>query len=115
MASKSRVFTPKSGLRFRRPFAFSESVLTPVAAWAVSGCWCRFTTAAGMIGREGDMKVVAEAKNGLEAVQKWSEHQPDVLLLDLRMPELDGVRLGTSVGAVTSARKRLERKVNGGH
>ena len=55
-----------------------------------------------MIGREGDMKVVAEAKNGLEAVQKWSEHQPDVLLLDLRMPELDGVTVIQQIRAVSS-------------
>ncbi|MDB6095481.1 MAG: two component transcriptional regulator, LuxR family [Verrucomicrobia bacterium] len=46
---------------------------------------------AAMIGRESDMKIVAEAKNGKEAVQQWLRHQPDVLLLDLRMPELDGV------------------------
>jgi two-component system NarL family response regulator len=46
---------------------------------------------AAMIGRERDMRVVAEAKNGREAVQQWLTHQPDVLLVDLRMPELDGV------------------------
>ncbi len=57
---------------------------------------------AAMIGREGDMKVVAEAKNGLEAVQKWSQHRPDVLLLDLRMPELDGVTVIQQIRAVSS-------------
>jgi DNA-binding NarL/FixJ family response regulator len=46
---------------------------------------------AAMIGRESDMKVVAEARNGKEAVQQWLRHRPDVLLLDLRMPELEGV------------------------
>ena len=55
-----------------------------------------------MIGREADMKVVAEAKNGLEAVQKWSQHRPDVLLLDLRMPELDGVTVIQQIRAVSS-------------
>src|SRR4051794_14734561 len=57
---------------------------------------------AAMIGREGDMKVVAEAKNGLEAVQKWSQHRPDVLLLDLRMPELDGVAVIQQIRAVNA-------------
>jgi DNA-binding NarL/FixJ family response regulator len=57
---------------------------------------------AAMIGREGDMKVVAEAKNGLEAVQMWSQHRPDVLLLDLRMPELDGVTVIQQIRAVSS-------------
>ena len=37
------------------------------------------------------MTVVGEAGNGREAVELWKEHQPDVTLLDLRMPELDGV------------------------
>jgi two-component system NarL family response regulator len=37
------------------------------------------------------MAVVAEASNGREAVDLWKEHRPDVTLLDLRMPELDGV------------------------
>jgi DNA-binding NarL/FixJ family response regulator len=46
---------------------------------------------AAMIGRESDMKIIAEAKNGKEAVEQWIQHRPDVLLVDLRMPELDGV------------------------
>ena len=46
---------------------------------------------ASLIGRRADMAVVAEASNGREAVDLWKEHRPDVTLLDLRMPELDGV------------------------
>ena len=44
-----------------------------------------------MIGKWTDMIVVAEAQNGLEAVDQWKRHHPDVSLLDLRMPVLDGV------------------------
>src|SRR6478735_5929444 len=44
-----------------------------------------------LIGRRADMTVVGEASNGREAVDLWKKHQPDVTLLDLRMPELDGV------------------------
>src|SRR5215471_11246721 len=44
-----------------------------------------------LIQRKPDMTVVGEAGNGREAVDLWKEHQPDVTLLDLRMPELDGV------------------------
>jgi DNA-binding NarL/FixJ family response regulator len=44
-----------------------------------------------LFGRRADMAVVGEASNGREAVDLWKEHQPDVTLLDLRMPELDGV------------------------
>jgi two-component system NarL family response regulator len=46
---------------------------------------------AAMIGRQPDMMVVGEAANGREAVDLWSEHRPDVTLLDLRMPVLDGI------------------------
>src|SRR5437879_8158956 len=46
---------------------------------------------ASLIGRKADMTVLAEAGNGREAVELWKQHHPDVTLLDLRMPELDGV------------------------
>ena len=44
-----------------------------------------------MIGKWTDITVVAEAQNGREAVAQWQQHRPDVSLLDLRMPVLDGV------------------------
>ncbi len=44
-----------------------------------------------IIGRQDDMTVVAQAANGQEAVEAWSKHRPDVMLLDLQMPVLDGV------------------------
>src|SRR6201997_4704059 len=44
-----------------------------------------------LITRKADMTVVGEASNGREAVELWKQHHPDVTLLDLRMPELDGV------------------------
>lgn len=40
---------------------------------------------------EPDMEVVAEAENGLEAVEAYRRHQPDVVVLDLRMPKQNGV------------------------
>jgi DNA-binding NarL/FixJ family response regulator len=46
---------------------------------------------AATIGRQDDMAVVAKASNGREAVDLWSTHRPDVSLLDLRMPKLNGV------------------------
>ena len=46
-----------------------------------------------MINRRPDMTVVAEASNGREAVQLFRVHQPDVTLVDLRMPEMDGLEV----------------------
>jgi two-component system NarL family response regulator len=46
---------------------------------------------AAMIGKWTEMTVVAAAQNGCEAVEQWMKHRPDVCLLDLRMPLLDGV------------------------
>src|SRR5262245_21160592 len=43
------------------------------------------------IGRQEDMSVVAKAADGREAVYLWKKHRPDVTLLDLRMPKLNGV------------------------
>jgi DNA-binding NarL/FixJ family response regulator len=46
---------------------------------------------AAIIGRQADMIVVAEAATGRDAINLWRDHRPDVTLMDLRMPVLDGV------------------------
>jgi DNA-binding NarL/FixJ family response regulator len=45
---------------------------------------------AAIINQEKDMKVVAEAGDGGEAVKLWKRHRPDVTLMDLKMPGLTG-------------------------
>jgi two-component system NarL family response regulator len=44
-----------------------------------------------IINMQPDMVVVAEAANGIEALRLWQRHRPDITLLDLRMPKMDGV------------------------
>jgi DNA-binding NarL/FixJ family response regulator len=46
---------------------------------------------AAVIGREPDMRVVAEASDGEEALELYRAHQPSVVLMDLRLPVMDGV------------------------
>src|SRR6266478_1106784 len=52
---------------------------------------------ASMIGLQPDMVVVAQATNGSDAVELWRKHSPDVTMLDLRMPKLDGVGVLTEI------------------
>jgi two-component system NarL family response regulator len=49
------------------------------------------TGVANIINHEPDLRVIAEAGNGLEAIEAWDQHHPDVTLLDLRMPLMEGV------------------------
>src|SRR5438105_2011701 len=46
---------------------------------------------AAILNNEPDMSLVAEAENGRQAVELFRQHQPDVTLMDLRMPVLDGI------------------------
>jgi len=46
---------------------------------------------ATVIRNQPDMTLIAEAFNGRDALQKFREHQPDVTLLDLRLPDMSGI------------------------
>jgi DNA-binding NarL/FixJ family response regulator len=44
-----------------------------------------------LIANQKDMCLVAEASNGLEAIKQFRSHRPDVVLMDLQMPEMNGI------------------------
>jgi DNA-binding NarL/FixJ family response regulator len=46
---------------------------------------------AAVVNAEPDMKLVAEASNGEDAIEKFRIHRPDVVLMDLQMPGLNGI------------------------
>ena len=46
---------------------------------------------AGLVAGQSDMSLVAQASNGREAVHQFRTHHPDITLMDLQMPEMNGV------------------------
>jgi len=54
---------------------------------------------AAIIEEEADMQVVAQARDGQQAVELYWQHQLDVVLMDLQMPKLDGVAAITQIRA----------------
>jgi DNA-binding NarL/FixJ family response regulator len=46
---------------------------------------------AGLVGIQADMTLVAQAANGREAIQQFRTHRPDVTLMDIQMPEMNGL------------------------
>ncbi|MBV8834013.1 MAG: response regulator transcription factor [Acidobacteriaceae bacterium] len=46
---------------------------------------------AALVDLEADMQLVAQAGTGREAIDKFKEHRPDVTLMDLQMPDMDGI------------------------
>jgi two-component system, NarL family, response regulator len=49
------------------------------------------TGLAAVIAQEADLELVAQAEHGRQAVALFAEHRPDVVLIDLRMPVMDGI------------------------
>src|SRR5712675_1485612 len=52
---------------------------------------------AGLVDGQSDMSLVAEASNGCEAIQQFRTHRPDVTLMDLQMPDMNGLDAMVSI------------------
>src|SRR6266516_5085909 len=46
---------------------------------------------AALLATQPDMSLVAEASNGREAIERFRAHRPDITLMDLQMPEMNGL------------------------
>ena len=63
------------------------------------------TGVVNIISHEADLRVVAEASNGVEAIDAFARHHPDVTLLDLRMPVMEGVEAVRQIRELDPAAK----------
>lgn len=62
-----------------------------------------------ILGAEPDIEVVGEAGNGIEAIAAARELHPDVILMDIRMPEMDGITATRELCAQRSADQECPR------
>lgn len=62
---------------------------------------------AAVLQRQGDMLLVGEAANGVEAIEAYRRLQPDVTLMDLQMPEMDGLQAIVTLRAEFPASRLL--------
>ena len=67
--------------------------------------WRRFISAA--IEQEPQLNIISEVSNGLEAVQKANELKPDLILLDIGLPKLNGIAAARQIRAIAPTSKIL--------
>jgi DNA-binding NarL/FixJ family response regulator len=65
--------------------------------------------------RESDMVLVAEATNGHDAVAAYRQHKPDVALIDLQMPGLNGIDVVEQIRAINPSAKELIQTIRNIH
>lgn len=64
------------------------------------------TAFVNLLSPQGDIDIVGEAENGEQAVALALEHRPDVALLDIRMPKLDGIQAARAIVRETDGRTK---------
>ncbi|MGD1093776.1 MAG: response regulator transcription factor [Bryobacteraceae bacterium] len=52
---------------------------------------------AALVNAESDMKLIAEASTGVEAIKQFKHHRPDITLMDLQMPDMSGIEATVAI------------------
>lgn len=73
--------------------------------------WCRFVSAT--LHKKPELQIIAVLSDGLEAVQKAQELQPDLILLDIGLPTLNGIEAAKQIQKVVSTVRILFASQNG--
>jgi two-component system NarL family response regulator len=68
----------------------------------------------GLIDSQPDMTVVAEAVDGKQAIELYKKHQPDVTLLDIRMPKVSGLEAAIAIRAASPGARLIALTSYGG-
>jgi DNA-binding NarL/FixJ family response regulator len=68
-----------------------NTLLNPIGILAVDDHGIFLQGVISLLSGQPDMKLVAQASSGLEAIQQFRSHRPDVTLMDLQMPEMNGL------------------------
>ena len=63
----------------------------PIRILSVDDHFLLRTGVAALLSAQSDLALVAEASNGREAIEQYRKHRPDVTLMDLQMPEMNGI------------------------
>jgi len=67
--------------------------------------WRRFVSS--VVQKEPELQIISEASDGLEALQKAKELKPDLILMDIGLPKLNGIDVARRVREVASPLKVL--------
>jgi DNA-binding NarL/FixJ family response regulator len=78
-------------------FASVGRVLTLIRILIVDDFQPWRSEVAAALGKGSGFQIIAEASDGLEAVEKYAELQPDVILLDIGMPRLNGIEAARQI------------------
>src|SRR6202051_1693806 len=82
---------PVSGFSVREPNKMMSTGPSLIRILAVDDHPMLREGIAALVASQSDMKLVGEASNGREALEQFRDHRPDLTLMDLQMPDMDGI------------------------